>query len=142
MIPYRESKKKKSHSPFHSTSSPVQSPCAKECPLTPEAFDAKSLPSSQPHISIVHSPSSLSPSVAASSYEQPVLQNVNEHPSMPKPVKVNYNYTFTVFTDLIYNRTVEIYNHLYVYKLYCFRNAYRLLPSRNALLLYISSLYY
>ena len=103
VIIYRESKKEKTHSPLHSTSSPVQSPCAKakEYPLTPEVFNAKSLPSSQPHISIVQRPSSLFPSVAASSYEQPVLRNVNEHPSMPKPVKVNYNYTFILFTDLI-----------------------------------------
>ena len=90
MVPYRESKKKSSHSPLHSTSSPVQSPSAKEYPLSPEAFNTKSPPSSsRPYIPEVHSPSSLSPSVAASSYEQPVLRNVNEHSSMPKPVEAS-----------------------------------------------------
>lgn len=85
MIPYRQSKKlQASRSPPHSTSSPVHSPRVSsiQSPLSP---DAKSLPI-QSQTSVPHSPPLLSPPVAASSYEEPVIRNVNEHPLIPKPV--------------------------------------------------------
>ena len=92
VVPYRESKKRShaSRSSSHSTSSPLHSPSSLQCPLSPDAFKAKSPPPVfQPHTSV--SPPVQSPPVAASSYEEPVLQNVNERPPMPQPVEPSAN---------------------------------------------------
>ena len=99
MIPYRESKKRSQAScSSHSTSSPIHSPSAVQCPLSPDAFKAKTPPPVlQPRTSV--SPPTLPPPVAASSYEEPVLQNV-ELPPMPQPVEPPGIYS-EVDTDVV-----------------------------------------
>jgi len=83
VIPYRESKKiQASRSSLHSTSSPLQSPHAVSSVQQPLSPDTKS-----PQASVPHNPPSPSLPVAASSYEEPVIRNVNEHSPIPKPVE-------------------------------------------------------